>query len=199
MLPLPKSGELRAAVRVPFRVRTFSASIPVISTDHSGRRPQCEDSRARRSRLPARLCFGCRSSHLSNSFPNAKTGARGPRPTRCTGILAACSHRWTVRTPRARYVAISFQEFSSMCLEIGECAIVEFILCCSLVCWPLQTARTQLLASTRVTSKNLHDAAFAAGGHVIGNSGLMSLWPGFSGIPGVPFIATGIEDTFWDR
>jgi len=63
--------------------------------------------------------------------------------------------------PRDRYVAISFHEFRSMCLGNGECATVEFILCCSLVCWRLPIARSTFCFDT-VKSMILHDQPFAA-------------------------------------
>lgn len=48
-----------------------------------------------------------------SSPTSANTGLLLPPPIRCTGKWSSCSQRWTVRTPRLRYCAISFQEFKT--------------------------------------------------------------------------------------
>ena len=65
------------------------------------------------------------SSHASISCRRAKTLSGFEAPKRRTGRPKSFSHRWTVRTLRPRYAAISFQPFSWLDRPVAPGASVE--------------------------------------------------------------------------
>src|SRR3954447_20451508 len=73
--------------------------------------------------------LGALRSHSSRSSGNATTALRGVPRGRLTGRLRSRSYRWTVRTPRPRYDAISFQEFSTTPWEFWDGVPMKFPLC----------------------------------------------------------------------
>ena len=92
------------------------------------------DSRADGADGP--ICTSTVLAHIKSSVGKANTGLRSPDPTRCTGRFCSRSHRCTVRTPRSRKVAISFQEFSRPADWRAAIFVNETVVSCTVIFLP---------------------------------------------------------------
>lgn len=113
--------------------RSCIASLSWTRERTSSPRSCCEAScnsreAARAGSLRDELPFSAFASHFiagqqcnqrSNSERMAMTGPRPLARGRRTGKFNSRSQRWTVRTPRSRYTAISFQEFRTSLSRFG--------------------------------------------------------------------------------